>query len=242
MNLTERANSGLHDSIDAKIQSLPIGKEDSILDVGCGTGAFLSRLALNGYKSLHGVDIALPAQPVDSVSFSALDLDTGSIPFADGSMKLIVSIEVLEHIENVGIFFKELSRILDPNGYILLTTPNVHSLEARLRFLLTGKLKQFDELSDPTHLYPVLQYPLARLLNRHSLSVEAISGFPENGTSPTSRSSLQLAARVLRAMGLKAFPAGDHLCLQIRRMNGNAANSYRSKSAVVTSHYGSQIS
>jgi hypothetical protein len=118
-----------------------------------------------------------------------------------------------------------------------MTTPNVHSIEARLRYLLLGKLKQFDEIGDPTHVYPVFTHAFNKVLARNSLEVADLWGFPLGGGSPTSRTSLRVAARLLKIMGVVATPAGDHLCLTIRRKPASSASSAISKRELVASHY-----
>lgn len=152
MKLVERANSGLHSHIAEKISSLKIAKNASVLDLGCGTGAFLARLGELGYTSLNGMDIALPEKNLDGINFKEFDLDARDMPYSDASLDLIVSVEVFEHIENMGFLVKEIARILTPRGFLIITTPNVNSIEARLRYLFLGKLKQFDEIGDPTHI------------------------------------------------------------------------------------------
>jgi 2-polyprenyl-3-methyl-5-hydroxy-6-metoxy-1,4-benzoquinol methylase len=237
MQLVERASAGLHAHVLSKIQSLQIRKDSVMLDVGCGTGAFLARLANSGFSNLHGVDISAPAAGLPGIVFAEHDLDLGGMPYDDASIDLVTCIEVLEHVENTGIFLKELARIVKPDGVILLTTPNLHSLEARVRLFLLGKLKQFDELGDPTHIYPVFIHPFKRILQRHSLKIAKHWGYPLDGSSPTSRSVLSALTTMLRWMGLVAQPAGDHLCLQIHRDHAAQTTTSRPKYEVVTSHY-----
>jgi 2-polyprenyl-3-methyl-5-hydroxy-6-metoxy-1,4-benzoquinol methylase len=237
MKLVERANSGLHSHVAQRLAGVLEHKDAKVLDLGCGTGAFLARLASLGYTRLHGVDIVLPQDMSSGASFSACDLDSERLPFDDASLDLIVSVEVFEHVENMGLLLGEVARTLSRDGVLIMTTPNVHSIEARLRFLLLGKLKQFDHIGDPTHVYPVFMHSFARMLNRHSLEVIDCWGYPLDGDSPTSRRSLRVAARLLKAMGLSATPEGDHLCLMIRRKPEAAASSTRPKREVVSAHY-----
>ena len=237
MKLVERANSGLHAHVVEKLQRVLNDKHGKVLDLGCGTGALLARLSVMGYTRLHGLDIALPEVELTGISFGTCDLDSGRLPFDDASLDLIVSVEVFEHIENMGSLIKEVARTLSQNGVLIMTTPNVHSIEARLRYLLMGKLKQFDEIGDPTHVYPVFMHAFAKMLTRHSLEVVDTWGYPLDGGSPTSRSSLRIAAKLLRFMGLSATPDGDHLCLAVRRKPESAAATATSKRELVMSHY-----
>jgi len=234
MKLAERANAGIHLHVIERIQRAFADKDAAILDIGCGNGSLLSRLSKLGYRNLWGVDIALPASAVEGVTFSEHDLDSSAIPFTNATFDLIVSVEVFEHIENMGTLLREISRLLTPTGSLLVTTPNVHSLEARVRYFLLGKLKQFDELSDPTHLYPVFLYTFNRILRRHSLLVIETWGYPTDGSSPTSRRLLKGITWLLWLFGLRAIPSGDHLCLLIRRETPIALDSKR---VLVTSHY-----
>lgn len=237
MKLVERANSGLHSHIAEKISALKIAKNASVLDLGCGTGAFLARLGELGYTSLNGMDIALPEKNLDGINFKEFDLDARDMPYSDASLDLIVSVEVFEHIENMGFLVKEIARILTPRGFLIITTPNVNSIEARLRYLFLGKLKQFDEIGDPTHIYPVFMHSFTKILNRHALEVVDLWGYPLDGSSPTSRGSLRTVAKLLKIIGLSATPAGDHLCLVIRRQPETSVSTARSKREVVSSHY-----
>ena len=45
----ERANAGLHAHVAHKVQALVPARNASVLDVGCGSGALLQRLAALGY-------------------------------------------------------------------------------------------------------------------------------------------------------------------------------------------------
>jgi 2-polyprenyl-3-methyl-5-hydroxy-6-metoxy-1,4-benzoquinol methylase len=51
---------------------------------------------------------------------------------------LIAMIEDLEHLENLGAVLWKVSRILSANGLLLVTAPNVDSVWARARVLVTG--------------------------------------------------------------------------------------------------------
>lgn len=237
MVLQVRANAGLHDHVFDCIDSLDLKRDDPILDYGAGSGAFLQRLEMHGFLNIYGADIVVPSSINGIHKFYALDIDKSRLDAGDHAFKMIISIEVIEHIENLGFFVGELARLLAPNGLILLTTPNIHSIEARLRYCLSAKLKQFDPLSDPTHISPVHLFSFQRLLSRYGLEIRRSWGFPVDGSSTTTvNKGLKLLSKLLTCVGIKGAPAGDHLCLLIARDDFHVK---RDKKALVVSHYGS---
>ncbi len=236
MNLTERANLGLHGHVLAKARLAAPERSASIVDIGCGTGALLAQLRSHGYTDLSGVDISPPAD-LEGIGFHSLDLDNLRLPFADQSVDLALAVEVIEHLENPGSFFAELRRVLRPSGMLLMTTPNVHSVEARVRLALLGQLKQFDAIGDPTHIHPVFRFPFVRLVTRHGFLVADSWGYPEDGSSPTSRGALRYLAGFARLLGLRGGPDGDQLCMLLK-LAGTAANQDPlAKQAALTAHY-----
>ena len=97
----------------------------------------------------------------------------------------------------------------------MLTTPNIHSIHCRLKFLLTGKLASFDEKGDPTHIHPILMTCLNRILSRYSLEIIKQWGYPVKG-SFIYRQSTSLPANFLELL-LPGLTHGDTLCLLIQK-------------------------
>ena len=211
----ERSVPGLHESLIGKLPT-HIMRSDRVLDLGCGTGAWLERLSDAGFSNLHGVD----SKASDAAGIAAVikqaNLDDPDWSQGMELFDLISAIEVLEHLENPGSFLNQLSKLLNENGRILITTPNVHSLICRVRYLLNGKLKQFDNKGDPTHIYPVFFENLVKVLDRHGMQIEAYWGYPDSGKSLTSRSSLGIFAGFLRLF-LPEKIGGDVFCMLIKK-------------------------
>jgi hypothetical protein len=82
----------------------------------------------------------------------------------------------------------------------VVTTPNVDSLPARLKFLLNGKIRMMDTVSDPTHISPIFSDLLRRqFLPRAGLKLSEHLLFPPNGYQLTRKPlawPLALAAAV----------------------------------------------
>lgn len=228
----------LHPHIAARVMQLDPNPSTRILDLGCGSGALLDRLASMGYRHLTGVDISPPASK-EAISYYQADLDYFHLDRPDASFDLALAIEVIEHIENPGLFLAELARLLCPGGAVLLTTPNLHSAQAKLLFGLTDRLKQFDRKGDPTHITPIVLLPFTRLLNRHGFTVMEHWGFPTDGSSPTSRPLMRVAARILQIIINHTITHGDNLCLLLQRGYAPAELTHNRalKASRLTSHY-----
>jgi SAM-dependent methyltransferase len=204
---------GLHEHLLARLP--PLSRDAPILDVGCGTGAWLQRLADAGYTNLRGIDQDISAFGCKGAIAAEADLDQDGLPFPEQRFALITAIEVIEHLENPGRLYRLAQRQLQPGGYLLLTSPNIHSLVARVRHALTGNLGQFDEKGDPTHIMPLLLTGVERIAPRYGLEIVKLWGYPEAG-SIVYRRALWLAARVLGTFIPDRVP-GDALCILLRR-------------------------
>jgi len=214
--LTERTTVGLHKYL---IESIPetIPYDTPILDLGCGSGAWLERLANAGFNNLYGIDYDVRQFATSkAISLQAnLDFDN-HLSFENKKFGLITAIEVIEHLQNPGRLFVHVSNLLEPDGYFLLTTPNLHSITCKLRYLVTGNLRQFDRKGDPTHIYPVFLTPLKRTLQFHGLEIVKQWTIPPN-TSVTSKALLKAISSLLSLAIQNELP-GDNLCLLIRKV------------------------
>jgi 2-polyprenyl-3-methyl-5-hydroxy-6-metoxy-1,4-benzoquinol methylase len=212
--LIERTVGGLHESLVRHLP--PIAKDAAILDVGCGTGAWLDRLGGLGFTNLQGIDLDTADFATERATATQANLDYDDIGLGTRKFALITAIELIEHLENPGRLFHHVARHLADDGTFLITTPNIHSALCRLRFFLTGNLKQFDAKGDPTHIYPVLLTSLERVLPRHGLQMAERWHYPESG-SATSRLSTRVLARLAKLAVPDPDP-GDVLCVAIRKV------------------------
>lgn len=99
-------------------------KERKVLDFGCGSGIFVEELANVRYQS-YGVDIS-----EEAIKFGKLQgrknlevLDSHKVKFSDNYFDAIVTLDVLEHLENEEWALKEMERMLKPGGVIVIMVP-----------------------------------------------------------------------------------------------------------------------
>jgi cyclopropane fatty-acyl-phospholipid synthase-like methyltransferase len=120
-----------------QIPSLGLHSGARILDAPCGGAAALTRaLKAEGFDAL-GADIDPEAASKLGSSFKKVDLDA-PLPWPDHSFDAVISTEGIEHLENHFSFLREVHRILEPGGFLVLTTPNITALRSRVRFLGSG--------------------------------------------------------------------------------------------------------
>jgi 2-polyprenyl-3-methyl-5-hydroxy-6-metoxy-1,4-benzoquinol methylase len=182
----ERTVAGLHafllDEVAARVP-----RNARVLDVGCGTGAWLSRMQRAGYSRLHGIDLDDTAASLQGVDFTQADLEWPDWQLEGNTFDLITAIEVIEHIGNRTSLLRNLHRHLDQDESVLITTPNVHNMASRFRFALTDSLRQFHENADRTHYQPIFLHPFELLLQREGFRIVHLETYPRRGTLLQSR-------------------------------------------------------
>jgi SAM-dependent methyltransferase len=109
----------------------------SILDLGCGTGYGSHYLSEKGPLSVFGTDIDAEAAQYAALRYNAPNLafaqcDAVRLPFRSQVMDLVVSFEVIEHLQPVKTYLTEISRVLTDGGWLVGSTPNrlIYSLGA----------------------------------------------------------------------------------------------------------------
>jgi SAM-dependent methyltransferase len=105
-------------------------KKGSLLDIGSGTGHFLSEMKKAGWN-VKGIEINEKAREY-SVSVHGVDvIDPGLMPnLQAGSFDCITMWHVLEHFQNPYKYVSEISRLLKPVGFCIAALPNRGSYDA----------------------------------------------------------------------------------------------------------------
>jgi SAM-dependent methyltransferase len=97
-----------------------------VLDDGCGVGEYLARLAL-GARQAHGVEFDF-ARARASLSRAAqahvVDAAGENLPYASATFDLVLSHEVLEHVDDDRAAVQEIARLLRPGGRLVIFVPN----------------------------------------------------------------------------------------------------------------------
>jgi ubiquinone/menaquinone biosynthesis C-methylase UbiE len=100
-------------------------KNKRVLDIACGEGYGAAGLQKSGARSVIGVDISEEAcnHAREKYNLDARQGNAEAIPLPVHSVDVIVSFETIEHINNPASFLSECTRVLDPKGTLIISTP-----------------------------------------------------------------------------------------------------------------------
>ena len=103
-----------------------LGRDATILEVGCGDAAFTRNLAEYSSRvtaiDLSAHQVAENARTHPEIRFLQHDV-AQPLPFADGTYEVIWCSEVLEHLFDPGFALREIHRVMAPGGRLLVTVP-----------------------------------------------------------------------------------------------------------------------
>lgn len=126
-----------------------------VLDAGCGDGINMS--VIENLLEQRGISADLAGtdynnlrlkRAFDSGSYPVLEADLRSLPFPSQSFDIVLCSHVLEHIEEDRCALGELSRIVKPEGLVIIAVPNEGCTLAQIR----NKIVQPEILNQTDHV------------------------------------------------------------------------------------------
>jgi 2-polyprenyl-3-methyl-5-hydroxy-6-metoxy-1,4-benzoquinol methylase len=121
-------------------------KTNKILDVGCGPGLFLIEAKKRGWD-VYGTEYTdKQLEYLENKGINTLKGKLNDDSFEDEIFDIIISSEVIEHINNPLEEMRHFHRLLRKGGLVYITTPNFNAIE---RFLLKGN---YNIIEYPEHL------------------------------------------------------------------------------------------
>ncbi|MDA8326280.1 MAG: class I SAM-dependent methyltransferase [Nitrospiraceae bacterium] len=151
-----------------------------VLDIGCGRGLMLAELKSRGFEC-YGTELPGQApfrQKTGDAPFTVYEGDLTELDLPGGFFDVVTVWHVLEHVRDPVQTLKEVRRILKPGGLLVISVPNIGSLQAKL----FGR--RWIHLDLPRHLYHFSPGPLAHALKQSGFAVEGFRHFSaEHGVS-----------------------------------------------------------
>lgn len=103
-----------------------VPRDAALIDVGCALGGFLQYLKNKGFNNLAGVD-PTPAYVACAQAAGLVPIKQGvaeNLPYPDNSYDVIVIEQVLEHLVQPSLAFREAFRVLKKNGLFCIGVPD----------------------------------------------------------------------------------------------------------------------
>lgn len=176
----------------------------SLLDIGCGEGAFLDHLrATRPELALRGLE--LDARASAAARDRGLDVVTGPFPHRGeplGTFDCVVFNDVLEHLVDPWAALTHVAPLLNPGGRLVTSIPNIRNIETLHEVVVRGEFRYREAgVLDRTHLRFFTRSSMRELLEQAGFEVQRLEGI-----NPT-RSRRRRAQVALLGVALRGFRA-----------------------------------
>lgn len=146
-----------------------------LLDIGCAGGELAALLVSCGWQ-VEGLEqecTLAEAARERGIPVRMADFGQDQFPWGTATFDAVVAGEVIEHVIDTDHLLRETARVLRPGGILVITTPNLASLENRIRLLLGRYPMWMDYQTQGTgHLRYYTPRILRSQLEQHGFRVE----------------------------------------------------------------------
>lgn len=142
-------------------------------DVGCGSATLWKYVSRLSSHYVGGDAVQYDGFPIGA-TFCRANLNTERV-----NCQIVSEIplpQTIEHLENPRALARELVRLTNPGGWIIITTPNQLSLASLPCLCLKKQFQHFQDGSGryPTHVTALLEIDLLRIARENSLNDVAL--------------------------------------------------------------------
>jgi 2-polyprenyl-3-methyl-5-hydroxy-6-metoxy-1,4-benzoquinol methylase len=148
------------------VRSTRIRENGNFLDIGCGDGKFL-RLMREFGMSCYGIEPNNPKKIAED-RLKILNCELKDAKFKSNFFDVITLNHVFEHVNSPSLILEEIYRILKPGGHVIIATPNIGSLTAKL----FGKY--WLQLDTPRHLFLYSEKTMRDYAEKEGFKVDKI--------------------------------------------------------------------
>jgi len=139
-----------------------------VLDIGCGTGAFLNTMkeadwAINGLEP----DALARSKAAELYQIHPQSSDK-LFELKATTFNAITMWHVLEHVHELHAYIKQIGELLTPNGKLFIAVPNYTSTDAEIY------REHWAAYDTPRHLYHFSPQSMEKLLSMHGLKITSL--------------------------------------------------------------------
>jgi SAM-dependent methyltransferase len=190
--------------------ALPFASGRDVLEVGCGTGLILERLARVARRA-EGIDLSRGMlEKARARGLHVHEASATALPYPDASFDVVASFKVLAHVPDITTALAEMARVCRPGGRVLAELYNPWSLRFLAKRLggpgqISDKRSEADVFTrwDPPHRLRALLPPTLELGEVRGLRVFTPAAFVHR--LPLVGATLARAERVVTRSPLRWF-------------------------------------
>ena len=147
-----------------ELKRLGIEEGAKILEIGASYGFFMKIANDVGFES-YGLEMSAKACEYAKNEFG-IEIENSSLEESkfvqkNHSFDAVILLDVIEHVTNPSEIISQIESLLKPGGFVVITTPNIESLE----FKFFGKYWEW--ISPPAHLFYFSKSTLTNLLGQN---------------------------------------------------------------------------
>lgn len=188
-----------------KIEKIINGKVGSLLDIGCGTGDFLNKMKLSGWK-VGGVEVNENARLIAEKTVGISINSPNSFLKSNEKYDVITMWHSLEHLYDLKNYVIKIDNSLNENGLLVIAVPNYQSTDAKYY------KENWAAYDGPRHLYHFSYNAMEKLFFEYGYKILSYSQLPFDPfyVSLLSEISVKGNKNIIIAMciGLKSYLQG----------------------------------
>jgi len=154
------------------VERMTVGKRGNLLDIGCGTGYFISHMKEQGWK-VQGTEPDPDARRIAASQLGQEIPDSaGLFDLPERSFDVITMWHVLEHVYELDDYLRQISFLIREGGSFIVAVPNYTCYDAR-RYQ-----ENWAAYDVPRHLWHFSPNSITQLVENYGFQLIARKGMP----------------------------------------------------------------